>query len=93
MVPALEAVATRGLTEAARELAAAALSALSDMKLTMVVEGQKHVMLSYQWGVQELVKRIKNELQARGYRTWFGAHLHRLLVLQTQRAAVLLFSS
>ena len=50
VVPALETVTTRGLTEAARELAAAALSALSDKKLTMAVEGQKHVMLSYQWG-------------------------------------------
>ena len=33
----------------------------------------KHVMLSYQWDAQEVVKRIVNELQARGYRTWFGA--------------------
>ena len=46
VVPALEAVAATGLTEQARELAAAALSALSDKKLVMVVEGQKHIMLS-----------------------------------------------
>ena len=41
----------------------------------------KHVMLSYQWDVQEVVKRIVNELQVRGYRTWFGAHRSRLLTL------------
>ena len=45
-VPALEAVAATGLSEQARELAAAALSALSDKKLVMVAEGQKHIMLS-----------------------------------------------
>ena len=46
VVPALETVAGSGLTQAARELAAAALSALSDKKLVMAVEGQKHIMLS-----------------------------------------------
>ena len=46
VVPALEAVAGSGLTQEGRELAAAALSALSDRELVMVVEGQKHIMLS-----------------------------------------------
>ena len=46
VVPALESVAASGLTQAARELAAAALSALSDKKLVMAAEGQKHIMLS-----------------------------------------------
>ena len=46
VVPALESVAASGLTQAARELAAAALSALSEKKLVMVAEGQKHIMLS-----------------------------------------------
>ena len=46
VVPALETVATGGLTHEARELAAAALSALSDKKLAMLEEGQKHIMLS-----------------------------------------------
>ena len=52
VVPALQAVAETGLSERARELATAALTALSDKKLKMVAEGQKHVMLSYQWDVQ-----------------------------------------
>lgn len=46
VMPALESVAEAGLTAEARELATAALVALRDKKLRMVVEGQKHVMLS-----------------------------------------------
>ena len=46
VVPALETVAGSGLTQEGRELAAAALAALSDKKLVMAVEGQKHIMLS-----------------------------------------------
>ena len=46
VLPALEAVAKTGLTEEARGFAEAALVALRDQKLQMVVDGQKHVMLS-----------------------------------------------
>ena len=46
VVPALETVAGSGLTQQGRELAAAALSALSDKTLVMAVQGQKHIMLS-----------------------------------------------
>jgi hypothetical protein len=46
VLPALEAVAKGGLSEEARETAAAALTALSDKKLVMATDGQKHVMLS-----------------------------------------------
>ena len=35
-----------GLSEEARELAAAAVSALSERELVLATEGQKHVMLS-----------------------------------------------
>ena len=46
VVPALEAVMKDGLSEEARELAAAAVSALSERELVPATEGQKHVMLS-----------------------------------------------
>jgi hypothetical protein len=46
VVPALQTVVERGLSAEARELAAAALVALSGKELQMVQEGQKHVMLS-----------------------------------------------
>jgi hypothetical protein len=72
VTPALEAVAQTGMSQAAREQAAAALVALSDRALVMLAEGsQKHVMLSYQWNVQTAVQRINESLIARGYVTWF----------------------
>ena len=46
VIPALEAASKVGLTEETRGFAAAALVALRDKKLQMVVDGQKHVMLS-----------------------------------------------
>eukprot|EP01046_Picozoa_sp_COSAG06_P006930 COSAG06_NODE_332_length_17366_cov_6.152024_10_plen_92_part_00 len=46
VVPALEAVAETGLSAETREVAAAALMALSDKELEIKAEGQKHVMLS-----------------------------------------------
>ena len=71
MIPALRAVAESGLSAEARELAGAALLALSDKKLEMVTEGQKHFMLSYQWNFQKTVMRINESLISRGYVTWF----------------------
>jgi hypothetical protein len=46
VLSALKAVVADGMSEEASELAAAALTALSDKKLQMVTDGQKHVMLS-----------------------------------------------
>ena len=71
VVPALQAVAETGLNKDARELAAAALTALSDKKLEVVTEGQKHVMLSYQWDYQATIERLNECLIARHYVTWF----------------------
>ena len=71
VVPALRAVSESGLSAEARELAGAALLALSDKKLQRVMEGQKHVMLSYQWDFQATVKRINESLLKRGFVTWF----------------------
>ena len=71
VVPALRAVAEAGLSAAARELAGAALLALSDNKLEMVTEGQMHIMLSYQWDHQTTAMRINESLISRGYQTWF----------------------
>jgi hypothetical protein len=33
------------------------------------------LVVTDQWGVQEVAKRIVYELQVRGYRTWFGAYV------------------
>jgi hypothetical protein len=33
-------------------------------------DNQKHVMISYNWGHQPIVKRISQALQQSGYRVW-----------------------
>ena len=71
VIPALEAVAEAGLSAEARQYAQAALLALSDKQMHAEVEGQKHIMLSYQWLSQATVKRINESLISRGYVTWF----------------------
>eukprot|EP01043_Picozoa_sp_COSAG02_P035565 COSAG02_NODE_2555_length_8532_cov_7.259900_6_plen_176_part_00 len=71
VVPALQVVVETGLSEGARELAAAALTALSDKKLEAVTGGQRHVMLSYQWEYQATIQRLNEYLIARSYATWF----------------------
>ena len=72
---ALQQVAVEGWTEEARLHAESALAALKppEEHSEPVEGGDKHVMVSYQWDVQATVQRIVNELQVRGYRTWFGA--------------------
>lgn len=77
VVEALQKVATEGWTDEARQFAESALAALSDRQPAVghvqhAGSDQKHIMLSYQWDVQALARRIVNELKDRGYRTWFG---------------------
>ena len=33
-------------------------------------EGGGHIMLSYEWSVQPVIKRIRNSLVRRGYQVW-----------------------
>ena len=71
VIPALEAVAEAGLSAEARQYAQAALLALSDKEMCVVAEGQRHIMLSYQWDKQATVQRMNESLIGRGYVTWF----------------------
>ena len=68
---ALEAVTERGMSEQARTFAQTALVAMKGEELRMRMEGDTHVMLSYQWNSQKIVERLNNELKIRGYLTWF----------------------
>jgi hypothetical protein len=68
---ALQAVAEAGLTQESREHASAALMAMSDRELQLTTEGQKHIMISYNWNVQSTIARVNDSLLARGYATWF----------------------
>ena len=71
---ALQQVVAEGWTKEARLSAESALAAMSDRQPDTgghEYRGQKHVMLSYQWDVQETAKRIVAELEMRGYLLWF----------------------
>ena len=74
---ALQQVVAEGWTKEARLSAESALAALSDRQPDAggrehrAEGGQKHVMISYQWDVQETAKRIVAELEMRGYLLWF----------------------
>ena len=71
VIPALEAVSEGGLSAEARQFAQAALLALSDKELNHVdVDGQLHVMVSYQWDHQQAIERLNESLISRGYVTW-----------------------
>ena len=72
VLDALHAVAGEAaLSEGARQHAQCALLALSDQQLETISEGQKHVMLSYQWDDQSILCRTNESLITRGYATWF----------------------
>ena len=68
----LQAVAEKGMSAEAKDFALKALAVLSDRQLQANADGQKHVMLSYQWDYQSTMKRVNASLIARGYATWFG---------------------
>ena len=92
---ALEAVAHSGLSDACREMASSTLVALSDRQPEPVSEdgsdnGQKHVMLSYQWNDQATIVRLNESLQQRGYFTWIvRRHLSFCVSLKTDIRIVL----
>ena len=67
----MEAVAEAGLSAEARQYAQAALLALSDKEMVADTEGQKHIMISYQWDHQVTMERLNESLIRRGHLTWF----------------------
>ena len=76
-VEALRQVAAVGLVEEARRHAESALAALSDHQPEEYPDEnendeamEKHLMISYQWDHQHVMKRIVRDLKARHYRTW-----------------------
>ena len=76
------------------ETAAAALTALSDKRLVMATDGQKHVMLSYQWDAQAVIQRVNESLIARGYATWFDlTNMKGKWLLWACRSIVVLLSA
>ena len=81
VLDALHAVAGEAaLSEGARQHAQCALLALSDQQLEIISEGQKHVMLSYQWDDQEQVVRVREYFESLGCPTWMVSPEHGSLL-------------
>ena len=51
-------------------LARAGVAAASPRRSEGSDEGGGHIMLSYEWSVQPVIKRIRDSLVRRGYRVW-----------------------
>ena len=66
----LDEVARQKAKDAATGTKAAAAAAAAAASGTDGGEAAEHVMLSYNWGHQDVIKRINRALQARGYSVW-----------------------
>ena len=72
VIDALDAVVEQAWTEEAKDCARGALMQLTDRRKKPIVDGNAlHIMVSYQWAVQEVMKRVVSELQRRDYLVWF----------------------
>ena len=58
------------LDEVVRQKAKEAAAAAKAAAQSDDVEAAEHVMLSYNWGHQDVIKRINTALKARGYSVW-----------------------
>ena len=79
VMAALHRVSTSGLITAARQYASGALFVLqtdgrNEASIPTTMTGQtaviQHVMLSYNWSHQDIIKRLNVALKARGYGVW-----------------------
>ena len=71
VIQALSTLKDKAWSEEAKICAEGALIALVPPEPLPPPDGEKHVMLSYQWDAQATVKRINDSLIKRGYATWF----------------------
>jgi hypothetical protein len=81
VVEALDELAVKGWTEEARQGASGALFELCPERINHKHAGRTgagdgtepdgHVMISYQWDVQDTIQRLVHSLQERGFRVWF----------------------
>ena len=73
VIDALRTLAGKAMTEKAKRSAEGALMALDPQEVhhREVDPSSRHVMMSYQWDVQNVVTRVVSELQHRGYNIWF----------------------
>jgi hypothetical protein len=101
VVPAMESLATVssegsvGHSEEAREFARGVLLGLqgsgsgsSSGSGSGSEVACRHIMLSYQWDVQQTIARLNNSLKARGYSTWFDVDNMKGSVMDAMSEAV-----
>jgi hypothetical protein len=93
VLDAVQEVADKGWSEEARRSARGTLAALADeigteeamMSSTSAVE---HIMLSYNWDHQLVIKRINTSLQSRGYAVWIDIEKMQGSTVEAMAAAV-----
>ena len=80
VVQTLDVLAVKGWTDAAKQSASATLFETSPERMNRKVmeqpasngtEPDGHVFISYQWDVQEIIKRLVHTLEQRKYVVWF----------------------
>eukprot|EP01047_Picozoa_sp_COSAG01_P005801 COSAG01_NODE_202_length_22130_cov_167.927239_21_plen_2422_part_01 len=67
---AMQTLASGGMTKEAQQCASGALFELEQDRRTRVAKVSEHIMLSYNWDHQDVIKRIHTSLVRRGYTTW-----------------------
>ena len=99
VIDTLRALETDGMSDTARQSASRALFELDEMtrqktkKATVARGGDgsevvEHVMISYNWSHQEMIKRINLALQRRKYRVWIDIEKMQGSTLEAMSAAV-----
>lgn len=51
-------------------------------------DSEEHVMISYQWDMQETMLRVKTELEIRGFSVWMDVEQMQGSILETMARAV-----
>ena len=83
------------MSEEAKQCASSALFELDEQvrsavaaKKVAVVAAVEHIMLSYNWGNQEVIKRINGALKNRGYVVWIDIEKMQGSTVEVMSAAV-----
>ena len=91
VIAALDVLVDSAWTEEAKDSAKGALMQLTDRHREGIAEvdmDSLHIMMSYQWDSQEVVKLIVLELKARGYLVWFDLERMKGSVMDAMSEAV-----
>jgi hypothetical protein len=91
VMEALHKLAESGMTDEARRCAKGAmfeLEAEHRQSEVLAVEADEHIMLSYNWDHQAVIKRVHASLVRRGYTTWIDVEKMQGSTVEAMAAAV-----